>query len=344
MGIIINDIKFFNKFMGFSVGTGGTILKSIDEGETWNILNFDSTNTLTNLWITNDLLGYIGSDQNYFLKTLDGGITWNVINTDFSNGYRPTYICFPSEEIGYSIIWGWTIYKTIDGGLHWVEKLYTPTNGYQNLCFINPDTGFVPGANFESGKLLVKTYNGLNSWGLSLHGPPYQSSLTDVFFINNNTGYVTGGDGKINYTTNCGNSWQEQNTPTTSTLNSIHFPTETTGYAVGTGGTILKTTNGGITGTNYSINNNNKDFYLHQNYPNPFNPSTFIKYTLPKSEKVNIEIFNLLGKKITTLVNKVMPAGLHEVEFKANELPSGVYFYRIVVGNFQDYKKMILLR
>jgi predicted secreted protein len=83
---------------------------------------------------------------------------------------------------------------------------------------------------------------------------------------------------------------------------------------------------------------------LYQNYPNPFNPSTKIKYTLPKSSKVKIEIFNLLGQKIETILNKQMPAGLHEVEFTAMDLPSGVYLYRIATGNYVETKKMLLLK
>jgi hypothetical protein len=85
-------------------------------------------------------------------------------------------------------------------------------------------------------------------------------------------------------------------------------------------------------------------FNLKQNYPNPFNPSTTIKYTLLKSEKIKIEVFNLLGQKIETLINKLMPAGSHEVEFTAKDLPSGVYLYRIETGEFQEVRKMILMK
>jgi N-acetylneuraminic acid mutarotase len=85
-------------------------------------------------------------------------------------------------------------------------------------------------------------------------------------------------------------------------------------------------------------------FSLHQNYPNPFNPSTNIKFTLPKSEKVKIEIFNLLGEKIEALLNEQMPAGSHEVEFKAINLPSGVYLYRIKAGEYSETKKMIHMK
>jgi len=83
---------------------------------------------------------------------------------------------------------------------------------------------------------------------------------------------------------------------------------------------------------------------LNQNYPNPFNPSTKIKYTLPKSKKVKIEVFNLLGQKISTILNKQIPAGSHEIEFTSKNLPSGVYLYRIEAGEYQEVRKMILMK
>jgi N-acetylneuraminic acid mutarotase len=86
------------------------------------------------------------------------------------------------------------------------------------------------------------------------------------------------------------------------------------------------------------------EFLLHQNYPNPFNPSTNIKFALPKQETVKIEVYSIIGQKIETLLNKPMPAGYHEVEFNGQNLSSGVYFYRIETGEFQDVKKMILLK
>jgi hypothetical protein len=85
-------------------------------------------------------------------------------------------------------------------------------------------------------------------------------------------------------------------------------------------------------------------FGLSQNYPNPFNPSTKIKYFLPEPEIVKIEVCNLLGQKIKRLLNQHMPAGYHEIEFNAQNLPSGVYLYRIQAGEFQNVKKMVLLQ
>ncbi len=85
-------------------------------------------------------------------------------------------------------------------------------------------------------------------------------------------------------------------------------------------------------------------YQLLQNYPNPFNPNTKIMYDLPKSGKVKIEVFNLLGQKIKTLLNESMPSGSHEMEFIANNLPSGVYLYRIEASNYVNIKKMILMK
>jgi hypothetical protein len=83
---------------------------------------------------------------------------------------------------------------------------------------------------------------------------------------------------------------------------------------------------------------------LANNYPNPFNPSTKIKFTLPKAEKVKIAVYNTIGQKIETLLNQSMKAGFYEVEFNAVYLSSGVYFYRIEAGEFQYVKKMVLIK
>ena len=85
-------------------------------------------------------------------------------------------------------------------------------------------------------------------------------------------------------------------------------------------------------------------FYLSQNYPNPFNPTTTIIYTILEKEKVKIEVLNLFGQKIETLINNQISAGSHEIEFNAIDLPSGIYLYRIEVGGYQEVKKMILLK
>jgi hypothetical protein len=98
----------------------------------------------------------------------------------------------------------------------------------------------------------------------------------------------------------------------------------------------------------FTIINQNKiypiRFLLHQNNPNPFNPSTQIRFVIPKNETVKIDIFNSLGQCIETILNENMPTGEHKIAFTAYSLATGVYYYRIKAGQFQDVKKMILLR
>ncbi|MCB9059538.1 MAG: tandem-95 repeat protein [Calditrichae bacterium] len=85
-------------------------------------------------------------------------------------------------------------------------------------------------------------------------------------------------------------------------------------------------------------------YSISQNYPNPFNPTTQIKYGLPKAGKVRVEIFNIIGQKVATLVNENKPAGFHLISFDASGLSSGMYFYRIQAAKFNQVRKMILMK
>ena len=86
------------------------------------------------------------------------------------------------------------------------------------------------------------------------------------------------------------------------------------------------------------------DYVLEQNYPNPFNPSTTIKFGIPEKNNVVVKIYNSLGSEIATLVNEVREAGSYEIQFNANNLSSGIYYYKIESGNFVETKKMMLLK
>jgi hypothetical protein len=87
-----------------------------------------------------------------------------------------------------------------------------------------------------------------------------------------------------------------------------------------------------------------REFSLFQNYPNPFNPFTEIKFGLPRHSDVRIEIFNILGQKVITLFEGLLPAGYHSVRWNGSNSSSGVYYYRIDAGSFRDIKKMTLLK
>lgn len=100
--------------------------------------------------------------------------------------------------------------------------------------------------------------------------------------------------------------------------------------------------------------NSNFRFQLHQNYPNPFNPTTKIKFTIPQSnsplpggasgELVTLKIYDVLGNEITILVNEEKTTGDYEVEFSAEGLTSGIYFYQLKAENYLETKKMLLIK
>lgn len=85
-------------------------------------------------------------------------------------------------------------------------------------------------------------------------------------------------------------------------------------------------------------------FDIQQNYPNPFNPSTKISYSLPENLNVKIVVFDLLGRKVETLINEEQEPGEHSINFDAGRFAGGIYFYRIQAGQFVQTKKMVLIK
>ncbi|MCH8487010.1 MAG: T9SS type A sorting domain-containing protein [Candidatus Cyclonatronum sp.] len=83
---------------------------------------------------------------------------------------------------------------------------------------------------------------------------------------------------------------------------------------------------------------------LHQNYPNPFNPVTRVQYALPEAADVRLEVFNLTGQRVATLVSGHQSAGSHTVSFSGQGLSSGIYLYRLQAGNQSIIRKMTLVK
>jgi hypothetical protein len=92
---------------------------------------------------------------------------------------------------------------------------------------------------------------------------------------------------------------------------------------------------------NQTVLNN---YTLDQNYPNPFNPNTAIEFKIPNSQFVTLEIYNILGERVSTLLSAFMLSGSHKYEWDAREFASGVYYYQLMAGDFREIKKMVLLK
>jgi len=92
-----------------------------------------------------------------------------------------------------------------------------------------------------------------------------------------------------------------------------------------------------------------QNFTLSQNFPNPFNPRTTIKYSIPSGnngEQLNVKlaVYDVLGRKVATLVNEKKSSGNYRIFFDGNDLPSGIYFYKLTAGSFTEVKKMVLMK
>ncbi len=87
-----------------------------------------------------------------------------------------------------------------------------------------------------------------------------------------------------------------------------------------------------------------KAFMLSQNHPNPFNPETKIQFSVPATGFVSLQVFDILGREVRTLLHETRNAGNYQLDFNAAGLASGVYFYRLTANNFIQTKRMVLLR
>jgi hypothetical protein len=122
-------------------------------------------------------------------------------------------------------------------------------------------------------------------------------------------------------------------------------PTVLREYFIETNGRYIKgSTNASLTLNVVNPRANPYSYKLYINYPNPFNPKTIIKYEIAKTGLVKINVYDLLGRLVTTLVNENKSSGIYSVAFDGSNLASGVYIYRLESGNFTDVKKMVLIK
>ncbi|MFC2093668.1 WD40/YVTN/BNR-like repeat-containing protein, partial [Bacteroidota bacterium] len=288
----------------------GGFLRTTNAGVNWQFYHFPNYSA-DDICFLNDNTGYISSWSaqtlnSYVLKTTNSGLNWFCtdsilyasffkmkfydINTGFvaskySSVHKTTdggYNWFAQTGVLWmepSCIWcfdvdNWLVAsseirlnKTTNGGVNWLVLDFSSIDfRCQSLYFINATTGF--GSTWD-GKIFKTTNKGDNWTQISSTG---FSSFGNIFFVNENTGYVCfySSNGNIYKTTNGGYNWTPQTTNPFIGINYLFFINPNTGYAGGQFGIIFKTTNGGVFVNQISSKIPNS-FILHQNYPNPFN-------------------------------------------------------------------------
>lgn len=334
------------------------IIKSTNGGNSWQIYKLDS---VARTYEPGEMNFY---DANFGVVaykdkvryTTNAGDSWNI---SIVNGSVSEFndVCMVSATTGYGVV------HQVIGNTHRAE-LFKTTNACETwnsttirfdhsdntydikfgFSFINAQNAWVCGmmspGPVGNENYCIKTTNGfVGNTTVSMGGIRY---VHDCFFVNSNTGWLIGDYG-VYKTSNSGFTFVNQIPQLKA--NDIEFINETTGWMVADTGKILKTTTGGEPIGIYQISSETPQRYnLSQNYPNPFNPNTNIRFDMFTKSYVELTVFDISGRKVTTLVNENLQAGTYQADWNATNCPSGVYFYRLVTKGFTETKKMVLIK
>ncbi len=337
---IINTFEFSDVATGWFGGAYSNELnKTTNAGIFW-FNQWSSSNvfpdTVTSIQFINSQTGWFNTYR-YVFKTTNGGVNWNSIyQIPYSYSNYITNITFLNELTGYITKTG-QVLKTVNGGVNWTEILNFPYYYFlPQGQIINSLKAWI----LINGNTLRKTTDGSNWTQISLTG----LLANKIKFFGSDIGFLINYNGSVYKTFDAGNNWQILSLGGPYVALNMNFINEQTGWLSCENGRILKTTTGGIT---YVASGNSEipdNFSLSQNYPNPFNPTTTINYELPVTNFVSIKVYDVLGNEVETLVNEKQNAGSYSVGFNAAELPSGIYFYKLVTEKFSETKKMILVK
>lgn len=244
----LKSIFFLDENIGFiiggnnSLGNGGVCYKTSNGGTNWNISSSFPLG-MNCIFFINAISGYaVGSNdaQNNQLifKSINGGNHWSQ-QYNYSNFYFNS-VYFTNINTGYVAGYSSEIFKTTNGGINWISNVIGGVGTKFDIQFLNDSIGFISCA---GGRVMKTIDRGLNWSIIPVLG--ITDDFYSLFFTSINTGFAVGIGSTIVKTTDGGNEWEANLSPSNQDLNSIYFGDANTGYAVGNGGTIIKTTNGG---------------------------------------------------------------------------------------------------
>ena len=298
---------------------GGGVFLSTDNGTSWSAVNSGLTKYLVMALAVSPASGGTGG-TNLFAGTWSGGVflstnngtSWSAVNAGLTTPYVYSLAVSPaSGGTGGTNLFAGTyggVFLSTNNGTSWTQTGLTVTN--VRTLAVSPASGGSGGTNLFAGTygagVFLSTNNG-TSWSR------VDSGLTNTWVFALATSPNGAGGTNLFAGTSDGGVWRR---PLSEMITSVERLS-----------TDLPT-----------------HFSLGQNYPNPFNPATVISDQLAVSSKVNLKIFDILGREVATLVNEEKPAGTYSVQWNAANMPSGVYFYRLQASDFVETKKLVLIK
>jgi photosystem II stability/assembly factor-like uncharacterized protein len=359
-------MQFLDEYTGFILKENRHIVKTTDGGQSWRTVldpvAFNARNRVGGISFPTNQIGYAWMSLNdypeyYVYKTTDGGESWFQVKSLNGPGYISGNMAFFDENTG--VIAGpqrWMM-RTTNGGIDWDTVFnfhsfpsHLTKKDFKDIFIVNENKAWVVGIGF----ICYTTDKGLNWYYVNHNINGIDSSFYTVNFFGDTLGYVACYDGTILKTTDGGLTWTSDLSLKNSAIifSSAINQNGRAFFGTSDGRLIATEKITSVKETKVEIN----QFDLSYNYPNPFNSSTRIKFTIPVDVKnpknVKIEIFDLLGRKVTTLIDKQLSSGTYEVEFNLNnsslsmsgENSSGVLFYRLMIDNRTITRKMIYLK
>lgn len=360
-GAYLRSVGFINDSIGWCGNLyshpllNNLMYKTTNGGMVWlqdeNVPD-SSLSGVCGIWVIDKLnlyaCGNFGSNPG-LLKTTDSGNSWQYVDLKpYATGAVDLY--FFSPDTGFVVgkdITGSSavVLATIDGGNTWEIKHTSAHTGEWawKINFPTRNTGYVSLQTNNNDRYFLKTIDGGSNW-IDLPSSGYTNFRpSGIGFVNELNGWLgthPGTDGGSIETTDGGLTWSINNS--TKNVNKYRIINDTLAYACGE--TVYKYTSEIISDVGGSLPLVPTEFSLFQNFPNPFNPVTTILFTIPYEENVQLQIFNINGELMETLINKKLGVGEYEMIFVGSKLPSGVYFYTLKAGSFTETKKMILLK
>ncbi len=362
-GYDIHSIVFNSSgdiFVGTNPGPG--IFKSTDEGTTWTHLDDSLVNfSVSRLDINSSGYLFAAIHSHGVYRSTDEGISWEETNNGLSylsmnelyvakTGPLKDYIFVSVCELNdFSYI-----FRSSDNGESW-EQMNFDGNSLWTYAFVSTSDGLILIGTWNTaphsvyGAIFKSVDYGVNwiSGGSNANTTSFVIDRNEYIYAGTVGGWMGGCQGIIR-TTDGGNNWESFNTGLPSSCAFVLACNSNGILFAGTGTEVYRTIQS-TTEVEKNTDNIPQQFTLSQNYPNPFNPETKIKYSIPNvgpsfMKFVEINVCDILGNVVATLVNEEKPAGNYEVTFDASKLTSGVYFYSLQAGDFLDTKKMILIK
>ena len=338
-------------FSAFAVGNNGTIVRSTNRGVNWSVIPTGSTANLNAVRFGFGGNHFAVGDNGTILKSSNLGQNWSAISSTTTRNLNA--VSSHANSIEFVVAAGdkGTILRSTNFGLNWINVSLTDTS--VNIYSINPaSVGISQITSFyicgSQGRIYKSTNFG-STWILKNSGTT--NTLRSIYFSSEDSGAVTGDNGTVRMTTNGGETWFADpyfnNVPGNITSISQMPRSTKTFTALSNNNTLLVASEDSVTviiGIQTISTEIPKTFSLSQNYPNPFNPNTSFDLQLSKSGFVKLEIFDITGKAVETLISQELKAGTYRIDWNGSKYSSGVYFYKVITNEIVETKKMVLVK